>query len=183
VNSFDDHCLERITANVVQNGNDYDEGLDNEIWKPTKAFWAEPKSMAKRNALRSILIYDATRWQYTDGVPNPEIVSPDGAAQDQFLIDRKGNDEIHLDLSLSYGSNPPLYPKWQEYSRQHQPPMLVVWGKNGKIFPAAGAGSYNRDLKTVEFRLLDAGHFALETHGAEIAQRMREFMGKHARGP
>ena len=170
---------ERITAIVVQNGNAYDEGLDNDFWKPFKAYWKEPSSKEKRDALRALLTYDATRWQYTHGVKDPELVSPDGAAHDQFLLDRKGNDEIQLDLFLSYGSNPPLYPKWQAYFREHQPPMLIVWGKNDKIFPAAGAEPYRRDLKTLEYHLLDAGHFALETNGDEIAGLMREFLGKH----
>ncbi len=171
---------ERITAIVVQNGNAYDEGLDNDFWKPLKAYWKEPRSTEKRDALRSFITYEATKWQYTDGVNDLELVSPDGAAEDQFLLDRKGNDEIQLDLFLSYGSNPPLYPIWQEYFRKHQPPMLIAWGKNDKIFPAAGAEPYKRDLKTLEFHLLDAGHFALETHGHEIAGLMREFLGRHA---
>jgi pimeloyl-ACP methyl ester carboxylesterase len=170
---------DRITAIVVQNGNAYEEGIDNDFWKPLKAYWNEPNSKHKRDALRSFLTYDATQWQYTEGVKNLELVSPDGPAQDQFLLDRPGNDEIQLDLFLSYGSNPPLYPKWQEYFRRHQPPMLIVWGKNDKIFPAEGAEPYKRDLKTLEFHLLDAGHFALESHGGEIASYMREFLGKH----
>jgi pimeloyl-ACP methyl ester carboxylesterase len=170
---------ERITAIVVQNGNAYDEGLDNDFWKPIKAYWKEPNSKEKRDALRGFLTYDATRWQYTTGVKNPELVSPDGAVHDQFLLDRKGNDEIQLDLFLSYGSNPPLYPAWQAYFRQHQPPMLIAWGKNDPIFPAAGAEPYKRDLKTLEFHLLDAGHFALETEGETIAKLMRDFLGKH----
>ena len=171
---------ERVTAIVVQNGNAYDEGLDNPFWEPIKAYWREPRSKDKRDAIRNLLTYDATKWQYTDGVPNPELVSPDGAAHDQFLLDRPGNDEIQLDLFLSYGSNPPLYPSWQEYFRKHQPPMLIAWGKNDKIFPAAGAEPYKRDLKTLEYHLLDAGHFALETEGDTIAGLMREFLGKHA---
>lgn len=170
---------ERISAIVVQNGNAYDEGLDNDFWKPIKAYWNEPKNQEKRDALRGLLTYDATKWQYTDGVKDVSLVSPDGAAHDQFLLDRKGNDEIQLDLFLSYGSNPPLYPKWQEYFRKHQPPMLIAWGKNDKIFPAAGAEPYKRDLKNLEFHLLDAGHFALETNGDEIADLMRAFLGKH----
>lgn len=170
---------DRITAIVVQNGNAYDEGLDNAFWQPVKAYWGEPGSIEKRNALRGLLTYDATKWQYTHGVKRPELVSPDGAAHDQFLLDRKGNDEIQLDMFLSYGSNPPLYPKWQEYFRKHQPPMLIVWGKNDQIFPSAGAEPYKRDLKALEFHLLDAGHFALESDGDEIAARMREFLGKH----
>jgi pimeloyl-ACP methyl ester carboxylesterase len=170
---------ERITAIVVQNGNAYDEGLDNDFWKPIKAYWKEPNRKEKRDALRGLLTYDATKWQYTDGVKDPELVSPDGAAHDQFLLDRKGNDEIQLDLFLSYGSNPPLYPKWQAYFREHQPPVLIAWGKNDQIFPAAGAEPYKRDLKTLEYHLLDAGHFALETDGDTIARLMREFLGKH----
>lgn len=170
---------ERITAIVVQNGNAYDEGLDNDFWKPVKAYWKEPTSKEKRNALRGLLTYEATKWQYTHGVKHPELVSPDGAAHDQFLLDRKGNDEIQLDLFLSYGSNPPLYPKWQEYFRKHQPAMLIAWGKKDKIFPAEGAEPYKRDLKTLEFHLLDAGHFALESNGDEIASLMRKFLGKH----
>ena len=129
----------RITAIVVQNGNAYDEGLDNDFWRPIKAYWKEPNSKAKRDAIRGLVTYEATVWQYTHGVKNPELVSPDGAAHDQFLLDRKGNDEIQLDLFLSYGSNPPLYPKWQEYFRNYQPPVLIAWGKNDQIFPAAGA--------------------------------------------
>jgi pimeloyl-ACP methyl ester carboxylesterase len=170
---------ERITAIVVQNGNAYDEGLDNDFWKPLKAYWKEPKNREKRDALRKFLTYEATRWQYTHGVKDPELVSPDGPAHDQFLLDRKGNDEIQLDLFLSYGSNPPLYAAWQEYFRTHQPPVLIAWGKNDQIFPAAGAAPYQRDLKTLEYHLLDAGHFALETNGDEIAELMRTFLGKH----
>jgi pimeloyl-ACP methyl ester carboxylesterase len=170
---------ERITAIVVQNGNAYVEGLDNDFWKPLKAYWKEPKSKEKRDALRGALSYETTRWQYTHGEKNPELVSPDGPAHDQFLLDRKGNDEIQLDLFLSYGSNPPLYPKWQEYFRKHQPPVLIAWGKNDQIFPPAGAEPYKRDLKTLEYHLLDAGHFALETEGDTVARLMREFLGKH----
>jgi pimeloyl-ACP methyl ester carboxylesterase len=167
---------ERVTAIVVQNGNAYEEGLDNPFWESIKAYWREPTSLEKRDALRNFLTYDATRWQYIHGVKNPELVSPDGPAHDQFLLDRPGNDEIQLDLFLSYGSNPPLYPAWQSYFRTHQPPMLIAWGTHDQIFPAAGAEPYKRDLKTLEYHLLDAGHFALETNVDEIAGLMRDFL-------
>lgn len=170
---------ERVTAIVVQNGNAYDEGLDNDFWKPIKAYWKEPSSRDKREALRGLLTYDATKWQYTHGVKDPSVISPDGPAHDQFLLEREGNKEIQLDLFLSYGSNPPHYPKWQEYFRKHQPPVLIAWGKHDLIFPAAGAEPYKRDLKNLEFHLLDAGHFALESNGDEIATLMRAFLAKH----
>ena len=170
---------ERVTAIVVQNGNAYDEGLDNPFWEPIKAFWREPTSREKRDALRNLITYDATRWQYIHGVKNPELVSPDGPAHDQFLLDRPGNDEIQLDLFLNYGSNPPLYPAWQAYFRTHQPPMLIAWGTHDQIFPAAGAEPYKRDLKTLDYHLLEAGHFALETNVDEIAGLMRDFLARH----
>lgn len=170
---------DRITGIIVQNGNAYMEGLDNDFWKPIKAYWNEPASTEKRDALRTAFTYQTTQWQYTHGVPNPELVSPDGAAHDQFLMDRPGNVDIQLDLFLSYGSNPPLYPSWQAYFRKYQPPMLIAWGKNDQIFPAAGAEPYKRDLKHIEYHLLDAGHFALETNGDEIAALIRDFMKKH----
>ena len=172
---------ERVTAIVVQNGNAYDEGLDNDFWKPIKAYWKEPTSKDKREALRVFTKLEATKWQYTHGVKNAELVSPDAWTTDQYLLDRDGNADIQLDLFLSYGSNPPLYPKWQDYFRKYQPPVLIAWGKHDQIFPAAGAEPYKKDLKKLEFHLLDAGHFALETNGDEIARLMREFLGKHVK--
>lgn len=172
---------ERVTAIVVQNGNAYDEGLDNDFWKPIKAYWKEPTSKDRREALRGFTKLDATKWQYTHGVKNAEVVSPDAWTTDQYLLDRDGNADIQLDMFLSYGSNPPLYPKWQEYFRTHQPPVLIAWGKHDQIFPAAGAEPYKKDLKTLEYHLLDAGHFALETNGDEIARLMREFLDKHVK--
>ncbi len=168
---------ERVQTLIVQNGNAYEEGLDNEFWKPIKANWKD-RSDKQGDSLRSLLTLDATKWQYTHGVRNVETISPDTRGHVQPLLDRPGKQEIQLALFFSYGSNPPLYAQWQAYFRQHQPPTLIVWGQNDPIFPAAGAHPYKRDLKNLEFHLLDTGHFALEEEGAEIAARIREFLGK-----
>jgi pimeloyl-ACP methyl ester carboxylesterase len=169
---------ERVTAIVVQNGNAYDEGLDNDFWKPLKAYWQD-RSETNADALREFLTLEATKWQYTHGTRNVEAISPDTWTIDQALLDRPGNREIQLALFYSYGSNPPQYPHWQDYFRRHQPPTLIVWGKNDAIFPPAGAEPYARDLKTVELHLLDTGHFALEEDGDRIAGLMRQFLRKH----
>lgn len=166
---------ERISAIVVQNGNAYDEGLDNEFWVPAKAYWAD-KSVANGNKLRGLFELPATKWQYSEGYRDQTHISPDAAATDQFYMDRPGNKDIQLEMFYSYGTNPPLYPSWQAYFRKHQPPMLIVWGKNDKIFPAAGAQPYLRDLPKAEVHLLDTGHFALEEDGAKIAELMRDFL-------
>jgi pimeloyl-ACP methyl ester carboxylesterase len=170
---------ERVTGLVIQNGNAYDEGL-LEFWDPIKAFWKE-RSQENADALRGLLTIDATKWQYTHGVRSVEAISPDNWNVDQPLLDRPGNQEIQLQLFYSYGSNPPLYPVWQKYLREEQPPTLIVWGKNDPIFPAEGAHPYRRDLKNVEFHLLDTGHFALEEDGEFIADRMRVFLDQNAR--
>ncbi|MEZ5945175.1 MAG: alpha/beta hydrolase [Planctomycetaceae bacterium] len=168
---------ERVQSLIVQNGNAYEEGIDNDFWKPVKAYW---KNRSKENGdvLRDFLNLEATKWQFTHGVRNTETISPDNWGLVQPLLDRPGNQEIQLALFYSYGSNPPSYPQWQEYLRKYQPPTLIVWGKNDSIFPAAGAHPYKRDLKNLEFHLLDTGHFALEEDGAKIADLIRGFLGK-----
>jgi pimeloyl-ACP methyl ester carboxylesterase len=168
---------ERVDSLIIQNGNAYDEGLDNEFWAPIKKYWAD-RSEANGDALRTALTIDTTKWQYTHGVRDIETISPDTWNHVQPLLDRPGNQEIQLALFHSYGSNPPLYPAWQEYLRKHQPPTLIVWGKNDAIFPDAGAYPYKRDLKDLEFHLFDTGHFALEEDGAEIARLMRDFLDR-----
>lgn len=167
---------ERVTALIIQNGNAYDEGL-REFWDPIKKYWRAP-SGENREALRNLTTLQATKWQYTHGVPNAALVSPDAWVLDQAGLDRPGNADIQLDLFYDYRTNVPLYPKFQEFFRAYQPPALIVWGKNDQIFPAAGATPYLRDLPKAELHLIDAGHFALETNGAEIAGLIREFLGR-----
>jgi len=168
---------ERVDALLIQNGNAYDEGL-REFWDPIKAYWKD-KTPENRDALRSLLTIDATKWQYTHGTRNPESVSPDNWNVDQRFLDREGNQEIQLAMFYDYGSNPPLYPEWQAYLREHQPKTLITWGKNDPIFPAEGAHPYARDLKNAELHLLDTGHFALEEDGALISSLIRAFLDEN----
>lgn len=167
---------DKVTALIVQNGNAYVEGL-GEFWDPIKAYW-QTGGATEREALRWLTSIKATRWQYTNGVKDTSLVSPDAWTIDQALLDRPGNAEIQLDLFYDYRTNIPLYPQWQTYFREFNPPTLVVWGKNDAIFIAAGATPYKRDLPNAEIHLLDTGHFALETHRAEIANLIRNFLGK-----
>jgi pimeloyl-ACP methyl ester carboxylesterase len=168
---------ERVQALIVQNGNAYEEGL-REFWLPFKAYWRD-RSEANTAALTKFLTLEATKWQYTHGVRKIEAISPDNWLMDQYLLDRPGNKNIQLQLFYDYGSNPPLYSQWQAFLRKYQPPMLIVWGKNDYIFPAEGAYPYQRDLKNIEFYLLDTGHFALEEDCDVIAGHMRQFLATH----
>jgi pimeloyl-ACP methyl ester carboxylesterase len=171
---------DKVTAIIVQNGNAYDEGMTN-FWDPIRAYW-KTGSSAEREALRWQTSLTATQWQYTDGVRDLSMLSPDAWTLDQALLDRPGNQEIQLDLIYDYRTNPPLYPEWHSYFRERQPPMLVVWGKNDKIFVAAGAAPYKRDNPSAEIHMLDTGHFALETHGPQIAGIIHDFLDRNGAG-
>src|ERR671925_2318418 len=162
-----------MEALIIQNGNAYEEGL-KDFWIPIKAYW-QNRTKENEAALRKFLTIDATKWQYTHGVRNVEAISPDNWLIDQPLLDRPGNDKIQLQMFYSYGTNPPLYPQWHEYFRKHQPPTLIAWGKNDQIFPADGAHPYKRDLKNIDFHLLDTGHFALEEDYELIAELISNF--------
>ncbi len=168
---------DKVNAFIVQNGNAYLEGL-GEFWDPIKAYWETGRS-TEREALRWLTSIKATKWQYTNGIKDASLVSPDTWTMDQAMLDRPGNAEIQLDLFYDYRTNIPQYPQWQAYFREYTPPTLVVWGKNDAIFIADGAAPYKRDLPGAEIHLLDTGHFALETHGTEIADLIRDFLGKH----
>ncbi|MET8335365.1 alpha/beta fold hydrolase [Streptosporangium canum] len=168
---------ERVTAIISQSGNAYLEGF-TPFWE---VLFAHAKDRAANEAeVRTLLEAEATRWQYTHGVPVDRLdrLTPDTWTLDQAYLDRPGNKEIQLQLFWDYQFNLDGYPGFQEYFRTHRPPVLVAWGENDEIFGADGARAYARDLPDAEIHLLDAGHFALETHGAEIAALIRDFLGR-----
>jgi pimeloyl-ACP methyl ester carboxylesterase len=169
---------ERITAIVSQNGNAYEEGL-SEGWNPIQTYWREP-TKKNRDALQSFLTPESILWQYTHGVTDPSSVSPDGYSLDEFYMARPGAREPQLDLFLDYASNVALYPKFQAYFRDRKPPLLAAWGSNDPFFLPPGAEAFRRDIPSADVRFFDAGHFALETHGVEIAAAIRDFMSRKA---
>ncbi|OBJ54294.1 alpha/beta fold hydrolase [Mycobacterium sp. 1423905.2] len=168
---------ERITAIITQSGNAYMEGF-TPFWD---ILFAHAKDRAaNEDGVRDYFTLKTTKWQYTHGVPQDRLdrIAPETWLLDQAGLDRNGNDAIQLQLFWDYQFNLDGYPKFQEYFRTHQPPLLVTWGRNDEIFGAAGAEAYRRDLPKGEFHLLDAGHFALETHGEEISGYIRDFLGR-----
>jgi pimeloyl-ACP methyl ester carboxylesterase len=167
---------ERVESLIVQNGNAYDEGL-KDFWVPIKKYWND-YTVDNGKPLEGFHSSDGLKWQYTHGVRNVETISPDNWNIDLRHLTRPENNEIQLAMFYSYRTNVPLYPSWQQYFRDYQPPMLIVWGKNDYIFPADGAHPYKKDLKNVDFHLLDTGHFALEEDGEAIATYIRAFLKK-----
>ena len=167
---------ERVSALIVQNGNAYAEGL-KAFWDPIKAYWADG-SDAHRQAINVLVAPETTKFQYTDGMSDVTRIDPDNWGHDQRLLDRPGNRDIQLDLFLDYGSNVPLYPAFQAYFRKYQPPTIIVWGKNDKIFPADGAYPYKRDLPKAEYHMLDSGHFVLEDQFEVAEPLIHDFLDR-----
>ncbi|MFG1807874.1 alpha/beta fold hydrolase [Streptomyces sp. NPDC049040] len=168
---------ERVTAFITQNGNAYEEGFVDSFWAP---LWRYAADRTAQNAapLLEALGLDAIRWQYTHGVPDPSLVSPDAWLHDHAAVNRPGNNEIQLALFADYPSNVALYPSVQQYFRESHVPLLAVWGKNDEIFGPAGAEAFVRDLPDAEIHLLDGGHFLLESHLDEVAPLIRAFLAR-----
>ncbi|MGQ9450696.1 alpha/beta fold hydrolase [Leclercia sp. TB492] len=170
---------QRVTAIISQNGNAYEEGL-GEAWAPIQKYWREPTA-ENRSALSEFPTLASIKWQYLEGVADRSLVSPDGYSLEGMQVLRPGNAEIQLDLLLDYASNVKMYPLFQHYFRQYQPPLLAVWGKNDPFFMAAGAEAWKRDLPKAEIHFYDTGHFALETHAKEIGADVLNFLDRHVR--
>jgi len=169
---------ERVAFFVIQNANAYEEGLPDNFWAPVRELWANPSPENFNKIREAGISREALEWNYTHGVTNSEKISPDSWVLQDALLNRPGNKELMLKLLYDYRSNPPQYPAWHEYFRRHQPPALITWGKNDIIFPEAGAHPYQRDLKNIDFHLLDTGHFALEDHSEVISGLISDFAVK-----
>jgi pimeloyl-ACP methyl ester carboxylesterase len=165
---------DRVAAIISQNGNAYEEGL-GAAWAPIQRYWREP-TLENREAVRRELSAAGLRSQYTEGVPHPEQIAPEGYTLDAAMIARPGNMEIQLDLFLDYANNVKLYPRFHEYFRRAKPPLLAIWGRHDPFFIPAGAEAFRRDNPNASVQFLDTGHFALETHVEEIAVAMRSFL-------
>ncbi|MGN8055176.1 alpha/beta fold hydrolase [Pedobacter sp. 22163] len=168
---------EKIDTLIVQNGCAYEEGLET-FWDPFKAYWKDRNDKAAESTLETFHQPDGLKWQYTHGVPDTSVISPDNWEIDLRHLERPENNQIQLNLFYDYGTNPPNYPKWQQYFRDHNPEMLIVYGKNDYIFPVSGAEAYKKDVKNLEYHLYDAGHFALESKGDEMAAVIENFLDR-----
>ncbi|MCV7059165.1 alpha/beta fold hydrolase [Mycolicibacterium gilvum] len=164
-----------ITAIITQNGNGYNDGFVAEGWQPAWDYQREqtPETEA---ALRGILTFETTRMQYTAGVPDPSVVSPDTWHHDFALLSRPGNDRIQLKLFLDYSTNPKIYPALHDYLRASGVPLLAVWGDKDPFFGPDGARAFAKDAVDAEIHLIDGGHFLLESELTRVANLIRDFL-------
>ncbi|MBZ2208246.1 alpha/beta fold hydrolase [Massilia soli] len=169
---------EKISAIISQNGNAYEEGL-SEGWAEARAAWANP-SPANRAALRKYNSLEMTKWQYTHGVKDTSVIAPEAYQLAVAATERIGVD-VQVDLLTDYGSNIKQYAQLHQFFRRYQPPTLAIWGKNDPFFLPPGAEAFKRDNPKADVRFLDTGHFALETHGADITAAILEFLAHNVK--
>ncbi len=167
---------EKIRGLVIQNGNAYTEGFGEQAWAPIFKYWKNKTPELEQEIIKQVFSLEGLKWQYTHGTRNPAGILPDNWNLDFMKISRPGQHDVQLALFYDYQNNPKLYPEWQKYFRDHQPPTLIVWGKNDAFFPVPGAEAYKRDLKHIDYNILDTGHFALEEDASFIVKKMRIFL-------
>ncbi len=168
----------KVAGLVVMNGNAYEEGISKAGWGKVLDYWKKRTPELERHILETVFSLEGFRWQYTHGTRNPDAILPDNWNLDYMKMSRPGQHEVQLDMFFDYQNNLKKYPEWQQYLRDNQPPVLLVWGKNDAFFPVAGAEGYKRDVKDIDYNILDTGHFALEEEAPFIIKKMREFMHK-----
>lgn len=169
---------ERVTAIITQNGNAYEEGI-GEAWKPIKKLWAN-RTKENEEALLDAFSLEGLKWNYTHGTQDVESINPDCWHLDYLRMQRPYAKKVNIDLWYDYQNNLKQYPQWQAYLREHQPPVLVVWGKNDEYFPESGAAAFKKDSKNIEYHIYDTGHFAMEEYGDKIIDEIEKFMTKIA---
>lgn len=172
---------ERVQTLLVQNGNAYKEGLAEAGWAPIMKYWRDKTAENEQTIIKNVFTLEGMKWQYTHGTRNPDNIAPENWNLDFTKISRPGQHEVQLGLFFDYQNNIKQYPKWQSYLRTHQPPVLIVWGEHDAFFPVPGAEGYLRDVKDVDYNILNTGHFALEEEGPFIAKKIREFLGKRVK--
>jgi pimeloyl-ACP methyl ester carboxylesterase len=169
---------EKIRGLVIQNGNAYTEGLGEKGWDLIFKYWKKKDPQIEQQIIKNVFSLEGLKWQYTHGVRNPGGILPDNWDLDFMKLSRPGQHEVQLALFYDYQNNLKRYPEWQKYFRDHQPPALIVWGKNDAFFPEPGAEAYKKDLKDVDYNILDTGHFALEEETLFILKKMQAFLDK-----
>lgn len=168
---------ERVQSFIVQNGNAYEEGIAKSGWAPIEKYWKDKTVANEKTIIDNVFTLEGMKWQYTHGTRRPENIAPENWNLDFMKISRPGQHRVQLDLFYDYQNNLKQYPKWQRYLRANQPPVLIVWGEHDAFFPVPGAEGYRRDVKDVDYNILNTGHFALEEEGQLIARKIREFLG------
>lgn len=165
----------RVAALVIQNGDIYEDELGPK-YRELKAYWSDP-TPARRQVLEAAVSEEGFRAEFVGEVDEILIrkIPPDLWKLSWSLVTPQRRD-IMVGLMEGLQKNLAWFPRYQRYLREQQPPTLIVWGPQDGYMPEGSARAYFRDLPDAELHLLDTGHWALETHHAEIVSLARDFL-------
>jgi pimeloyl-ACP methyl ester carboxylesterase len=170
---------EKVEAIIIQNAVSHEEGL-SPLWAARRAFWND-RASHEAAFRKSFLSLETTRNRHLGTSPHPERIDPDTWTDEFYFLNQPGQADIQTELFFDYQNNVKAYPIWQKWLRDHQPPLLVIWGKYDASFTVAGAQAYQRDVPGAEVHILDAGHFGLDEKAGEIIAFTDDFLARQAK--
>ncbi|MGB8861277.1 MAG: alpha/beta fold hydrolase [Ilumatobacteraceae bacterium] len=165
----------RITGLISQNGNIYPEGFGPGV--AALAEWWSDRT-AHQSTVDEFLSAAGTRMQWQAGARNPDAIDPALWTLDQALLGQPGHRHAAEALLWDYQHNPARFDGFHHYLREHQPPLLAVWGANDPFFLPAGAEAFTRDVPDAEVVLLDTGHFALVEELDQVVHLVDAFLAR-----
>lgn len=159
---------------ILQNTNLYEEGLG-------PAMHAAAPFLKERNEetlklVKPLLTPEGLKLFFMEGVKDVSLINPDNLHQAVYYLNRPGQEAIQLDLLYNYSDNISEYPTWQNFLKEKQPRILLVWGKNDPFFPVTAAQAIKKDIPGAELHIYDTGHLALEEYHKAIANNIRAFI-------
>jgi pimeloyl-ACP methyl ester carboxylesterase len=166
---------ERVLGLIVQSANAHQTGFGPQ-WNPTLKFWSQPTPENEAAAI-TFLNFESTREQYVRNVP-PDVaarISPEWE-EDWRVMQLPGRMDTHRALLKDYGNYVARFDAIAEYLARRQPPALMIWGRHDPFFELAEILSWMQDLPRMEAHIFDSGHFMLETHAAQAASLMVDFV-------
>ena len=167
---------EKVQAIIIQNAVSHEEGL-SPLWVVRREFWKD-RAGHEAAVRKGFISLEATRQRHVGTSPAPEKINPDTWQDEYYFLNQPGQVDIQTDLFFDYQHNVESYPVWQKWLRDHQPPMLVVWGRYDPSFTVAGAEGYRKEVPGAEVHILNAGHFALDEKADEIIRLTEAFLEK-----
>ncbi|MEO1052302.1 MAG: alpha/beta hydrolase [Bacteroidota bacterium] len=167
---------EKVKGLIAMNGNAYKEGL-GDAWQILYEYWKEKSPDVEKTITENVFTYEGLKWAYTHGTSNPDSILPDNWELDFYKFSREGQHRMQLDLFYDYQNNVQAYPKWQQFMKDHQPPTLIIWGKNDAYFPESAAEAFKKDLTNIKgYYILDTGHFPTEEYPKFIIEKIKDYI-------
>lgn len=166
---------DRVLGLVIQNGNAHEEGL-GAAWDTVRAYWADP-TPERRAQMPEYLNFEGTRAQYLS-VPDrlQPLIAPEGWHSDWERMNSPRGVQIQFRIAMDYANHVAEFSRISEFHERYQPPALLLWGRHDVFFEIEEVLAYHRELERLDMHLFDAGHLLLETHSAECAALMNDFI-------